>query len=84
MQVAAQAGAVSVLTYLKGECGVEVGEGGTLHCAAREGQTDMVQRLISWGVEVDNRLVVVLDMFDMCLVCLVQGWQRKNTLVPEC
>eukprot|EP00092_Neocalanus_flemingeri_P015085 GFUD01016296.1.p1 GENE.GFUD01016296.1~~GFUD01016296.1.p1 ORF type:complete len:368 (+),score=151.48 GFUD01016296.1:51-1154(+) len=55
VQVAAQAGAVTVLEYLKDECGVVVGEGGTMHCAAREGQTDVVQRLISWGVEVDKR-----------------------------
>ena len=59
VQVAAQAGAVRVLEFLIEECGVEV-EGGTLHCAAREGQTAMVERLITWGVEVDKRWVVVV------------------------
>lgn len=68
VQVAAQAGAVRVLEFLRDECSVEVGEGGTLHCAAREGQTAMVERLISWGVEVDKRwVVVVMIMSDKCV-----------------
>ena len=47
VQVAAQAGAVRVLEFLRDECGVEVEEGGTLHCDAREGQTAMLERLIT-------------------------------------
>ena len=55
VQVAAQAGALRSLELLRDECGLEVGRGGTLHCAAREGQTDVVERLIAWGVDVDKR-----------------------------
>ena len=55
VQVAAQAGALKSLELLRDECGLEVGRGGTLHCAAREGQTDVVERLIAWGVDVDKR-----------------------------
>jgi len=55
VQVSAQAGAVSVMEYLVETYEVRVGEGNTLHCAAREGQTKMVRRLITWGVDVDKR-----------------------------
>ena len=65
VQVAAQAGAVGALEFLREHCGVEVEGGGTLHCAAREGQTRMVLKLITWGVEVDKRLcVVIMITFD--------------------
>ena len=68
VQIAAQTGAVRVLEFLRDDCGVEVGEGGTLHCAAREGQTAMVERLITWGLEVDKRWVVVVKiMSDKCV-----------------
>lgn len=64
VQVAAQTGAVGALKFLREHCGVEVGGRGTLHCAAREGQTRMVLKLITWGVEVDKRLcVVIMIMF---------------------
>ena len=54
VQVAAQAGSVEVLEFLKDKWNLDMQEG-ALHSAAREGQTDTVKKLLEWGYEVDSR-----------------------------
>ena len=57
-QISAQAGSLQVLEYLRHHCGgIENQENGILHAAAREGQEKVVEKLLAWGFEVDQRLV---------------------------
>jgi len=54
-QISAQAGSLQILEYLRNHCGIENQENGILHAAAREGQEKVVEKLLVWGFEVDQR-----------------------------
>ena len=56
-QVAAQAGAVKTMRYLREERGLDPTSHGSLHAAAREGQAEVIRYLLSLGAEVDTRSV---------------------------
>ena len=60
-QVAAQAGALHTIRFLREERGVQPGLGGSLHAAAREGQAEVLRYLLSLGTEVDTRSVSKLN-----------------------
>ena len=56
-QVAAQAGAVNTIRYLREERGLDPNLDCSLHAAAREGQAEVLRYLLSLGTEVDTRSV---------------------------
>lgn len=54
-EVAAQAGAVKTIRYLREERGLDPRLDNSLHAAAREGQAEVLRYLLSLGTEVDTR-----------------------------
>ena len=57
-EVAAQAGAVNTIRFLREERGLHLSLHSSLHAAAREGQAEVLRYLLSLGAEVDTRSVI--------------------------